>query len=92
MLVPERKRHQMKKPIEKFMHQNGWRSVGGDRWERIGLTSASIAVLRSDGSLSVFVSRKDGGGSLAIPASRNVRKMADEATDFTRPPKGENNG
>lgn len=74
--------------LDVLFHRNGWRSAGEGRWERFGLTSASIAVLRDDGSISVFVSRDGGGGSLAIPASRNVRKMVETATDFTRPGKG----
>lgn len=66
-----------------LMRRNGWKP-DGEAWERNGLTAYARLVVRPDGSLSVFVGRKDGGGSLTVKKSKDVSKMVDRATEFAR--------
>ena len=66
-----------------MMRRNGWKP-DGEAWERNGLTAYARLLVRPDGGLSVFVGRKDGGGSLNLKKSNDTQKMIDEATEFAR--------
>lgn len=75
------------KPTKRFallMRQSGWKDLGDGVFERVGMTAYARAVLRFDGSLTVFVGRNDGGGSLSIPKSSSPSVMVDKATAFAR--------
>ncbi len=71
------------KNFDLLMRQSGWKP-DGEAWERNGLTAYARLVVRPDGSLSVFVGRKSGGGSLNLKKSNDTQKMIDEATEFAR--------
>lgn len=74
----------MDRKFTQLMRQSGWKDIGDGVFERNGMTAYARAVLRSDGSLSVFVGRKDGGGSLTVKKSKNPSTMVDKATEFAR--------
>lgn len=67
-----------------LMRQSGWKDLGDGVFERNGMTAYARAVYRFDGSLTVFVGRTDGGGSLTIPKSGDPSTMVDKATEFAR--------
>jgi hypothetical protein len=74
-------------PTKRFstlMRQSGWKDLGEGVFERVGMTAYARAVCRFDGSLTVFVGRNSGGGSLTIPKSSNPSTMVDKATEFAR--------
>lgn len=65
-----------------LMLEHGWTATTETSWERSVPGTFAIALVRYDGSLTVFAATRGAGGSLSVPAHFSPEEKARSATRF----------